>query len=223
MPEQLLDEALPSPATESFRSHRPRPMSRWVRIGSAAAATLAVLAITVAVASTNSTSSPSSSSTTSRPSGTVPMGSFVWKASVVANVKLAPTAILVAADGVSAYAITVASTSPASTSGQLTLIDLATGQVERGSALPAASQLFLVGPTLYVLEPIAGKDGHVSGPWTLYRLRSGTELARVGPLPLGLSANAVPVTHPPRSAPNRMPGPARLLALASGDRVGAAD
>ena len=118
----------------------------------------------------------------------------MWKASVVVNVKLAPTAIVVAADGVSAYAITVASTSPTSTAGRLTLIDLATGQVERGSALPAASQLFLVGPTLYVLEPIAGKEGHVSGPWTLYRLRSGAKLARIGPLPLGLSANVDPVT-----------------------------
>ena len=118
----------------------------------------------------------------------------MWKASVVVNVKLVPTAIVVAADGVSAYAITVASTSPTSTAGRLTLIDLATGQVERGSALPAASQLFLVGPTLYVLEPIAGKEGHVSGPWTLYRLRSGAKLARIGPLPLGLSANVDPVT-----------------------------
>ncbi len=135
----------------------------------------------------------SSSPTTSSPSGRVQSSSPVWKSSVVANVKLA--AILAAADGVSAYAITVRSTSPTSTNGRLARIDLATGRVEQGSALPSASQLFLVGPKLYVLEPLAGKAGQLSGPWTLYRLGSGADLTRIGPLPLGLSAD-VPLVTP---------------------------
>lgn len=51
-----------------------------------------------------------------------------------------------------------------------------------------------MGPKPYVLEPIAGKAGHVSSPWTLYRLSSGANLTRIGPLALGLSANDYPVT-----------------------------
>ena len=113
---------------------------------------------------------------------------------MVANLKLAPGAIVVAADGVSAYAITVASTSPTSPDGRFTCIDLATGQIQRGSALPSASQLFFAGPKLYVLEPSNDSAGHVTGLWSLYRLSSGAHLARVGPLPLGLGANLYPVT-----------------------------